>query len=106
VSETKTVPTALRRIAAEIRSESHAGWGNELSDLADILEAAPAPSDGWRPIETAPKDGEQILTYSPFGRCSVRIWGEGDDGEMAWQPRIRGYFPTHWMPLPEPPKGR
>jgi len=43
VSETKTVPGALRRIAAEIRSESHAGWGNELIDLAEILEAAPAP---------------------------------------------------------------
>ena len=45
MSETKTVPGALRRIAAEIRSESHAGWGNELIDLAEILEAAPAPSE-------------------------------------------------------------
>ena len=57
----------------------------------------------WQPIGTAPRDGADILTSSAFGGCSVRYWGEGEDGEMAWQPRIRGVVPTHWMPLPEPP---
>lgn len=56
----------------------------------------------WQPIETAPKDGADILTYSRH-HMSVRYWGEGEDGEMAWQPRIRGEFPTHWIPLPAPP---
>ena len=58
----------------------------------------------WQPIETAPKDGTDILTYAKFGGISVRYWGEGDDEGMAWQPRIRGCFPTHWMPLPNPPE--
>ena len=57
----------------------------------------------WRPIETAPKDGTDILTIYRK-QCSVRYWGEGEDGENAWQPRIRGVFPTHWMPLPAPPE--
>lgn len=58
----------------------------------------------WENIETAPKDGTEILTYSKFGGCSVRFWGEGEDGDEAWQPRIRGCFPDSWMTLPDPPK--
>ena len=59
----------------------------------------------WKPIETAPKDGTDILTFDErSGDRSVRYWGEGEDGDMAWQPRIRGCFPTHWMYLPPPLK--
>jgi hypothetical protein len=54
----------------------------------------------WQPIKTAPKDSTEILTCHNGEGMSVRYWGEGDDGDMAWQPRIRGVFPTHWMPLP------
>jgi len=54
-------------------------------------------------IESAPKDGSEILTYHGSG-FSVRYWGEGDDGDDAWQPRIRGCFPTHWQPLPDKPQ--
>jgi len=60
----------------------------------------------WQPIETAPKDGAWLLLYwvtmpitlYPF--CA--FW---DDG--WWHPSFRDYgevFPTHWMPLPEPPR--
>lgn len=66
----------------------------------------------WRPIETAPKDGTWVL-----------VCGNGWDVQMAWfalNRRInKAYWknslewddydladkhPTHWMPLPEPPK--
>lgn len=57
----------------------------------------------WQPIETAPKDGTEILTCDNGCGYSVRYWGEGEDEGMAWLPRIRGVFPTHWMPLPEAP---
>jgi hypothetical protein len=57
----------------------------------------------WQPIETAPKDGTEILVYHNEC-CSVREWGKNDDGDEIWLPRIRGFFPTHWMPLPNPPK--
>lgn len=56
----------------------------------------------WQLMKTAPKDGVSILTTNGLN-ASVRYWGEGEDGDDAWQPRIRGIFPTHWMPLPPDP---
>jgi len=53
----------------------------------------------WQKIATAPKDETDILTIDQYGTCSVRCWGEGEDGENAWQPRIRGCFPQYWLPL-------
>lgn len=58
----------------------------------------------WQPIETAPKDGTEILTCDKGLGFSVRYWGENEDGDNVWLPRIRGVFPTHWMPLPSPPE--
>jgi hypothetical protein len=58
------------------------------------------PTQGWQPIETAPKDGENIIvsdgTYTNVG------WWEFYNPEPSWG----GYIlePTHWMKLPEPPK--
>jgi hypothetical protein len=51
----------------------------------------------WKPIETALKDGTDILTSTKEGSCSVRYWGENDDGDEVWLPRIRGEFPEFWM---------
>ena len=58
----------------------------------------------WNDIETAPKDGTHILTVcAEYSSYSVRSWEEGEDEEMAWLPRIRGIFPSHWMELPPLP---
>src|SRR5690606_8002153 len=59
---------------------------NEKSKLArlicDAFSAAPTPpvDDGWRPIETAPKDG-------------TRFWGKiGDDAiAMLWHPKFNAF---------------
>ena len=65
-------------------------------------------TDKWQPIETAPTDGRMILATPCFGtskqpyliwwavgrRCNK--WRFGDKPITA--------KPTHWMPLPEPPK--
>lgn len=50
----------------------------------------------WQPIETAP-EGERVLTYfsdGDFLLCFAAEW-KRDEGDDVW--------PTHWMPLPEPP---
>jgi len=75
----------------------------------------------WQPIETAPKDGTWILVCG--GRTedeevtrthAVAQWTDDLNGrktkwhwQFAWYDG--GYYgfyenPTHWMPLPEPPK--
>lgn len=63
----------------------------------------------WQPIETAPKDGQSLLVWCPIrnrgGRATVAYW---DD---YWSLTHPGGWaedddcdPTHWMPLPAPPK--
>lgn len=81
--------------------------------LKDILQGyrklwnAKAPereySLGWQPIETAPKDGTEILLFSitDIGLCYWR-----DDNVMTgWTWGLGKAFrlPSHWMPLPAKP---
>ena len=60
----------------------------------------------WQPIETAPKDETSLLLFLP-GKGIIEGWyfsspKEIDDG---WETIIGSIGePTHWMPLPEPPK--
>ena len=70
------------------------------ADLIEKLSAAPPASVGWQPIETAPRDGTEILVavrgrviLTAFDTC-YRTWPEA-----YWQEF------THWMPLPTPPEG-
>lgn len=69
----------------------------------------------WHSIETAPKDGTivDLWVAGPHnaGNRQPDCWFSdaewwcdfGDQGEQ--QPGIYiGDVPTHWMPLPEPPK--
>ena len=77
--------------------------------LRSELAAAPptAQAEGWRPIETAPKDCQAILvTEGRFCHCvewnEEFDWWAVDDNKLG-PFRLRGSSPTHWMPLPPPP---
>ena len=69
------------------------------------LEAAERAA--WQPIETAPKDGTEVLliisAYNDPSRGRAYViarweWGGWiDDEEISIHP------PTHWRPLPQPP---
>jgi len=57
----------------------------------------------WQPIETAPKDN-LIIGYDPVKENPIQVMkydygGWGDAVYQEWSAE-----PTHWMPLPEPPK--
>jgi hypothetical protein len=65
----------------------------------------------WQPIETAPKDGTTIDVCNRWGDRSAdvawvdgkwRYWGVDGFGSPGWV--SLDLSPTHWMPLPEPPK--
>jgi len=68
---------------------------------------------GWQPIETAPKDGTEILgyrkeygqlivRYCATGRCMVEgiVWDWWNDNK-GW---LREKPPTHWHALPDDPE--
>jgi hypothetical protein len=78
----------------------------------------------WQPIDTAPKDGTKILAYhkcdylystgerKTFECIEIVRWGEvmqWDNPEDEYDWMTGSNFdeqinPTHWMPLPKPPK--
>lgn len=103
-----------------------------LREAAALLATPPASTDramgaeGWRLIETAPKDGRTILLGAPNrigkwrtmrGQWYSRSVIDGefenpDDCEEGWYetavepdetPNCWRTTPTHWQPLPTPP---
>lgn len=69
--------------------------------------------NNWKPIETAPKDGREILLWlpAPYSRVEkahwFEIWGNWQSCDFI-EPTdeycgIGSELPTHWQPLPEPP---
>lgn len=60
----------------------------------------------WQPIETAPKDGTEILIYSEIEgvRSSYFEHGMWQKGSWFSKPEERERAkPKKWMPLPKPP---
>jgi len=62
----------------------------------------------WQPIETAPKDGRRILVYRPgkhkYSTVDIDFWQVNRAPLNCWWHSPSDGQPTHWMPLPEPPK--
>ena len=97
-----------------------------LIQIDAAIAALQAEPQGWRPIETAPKDGRSMLLGYPnragkwrtvrgqwFSDAEIaETWEE--EGAEGWYetsvecedlPNCWSIEPTHWMPLPAtPPK--
>lgn len=82
---------------------------------ADRIAAFTAPfridDDGWRSMDSAPKDGTRILAYSPKcpHACKIKVtwWRSLEDqaGYVGWGEFNTQYWPaTHWQPLPAEPR--
>jgi hypothetical protein len=108
VGEVKRLRAALRRISHAPHGKVYCADGHEEAVLIAraALEGERAVT-GWQPIDTAPKTKKRILAiknktikivvYYPF----LKEWGYPQEwgGDGTWKP-------THWMPLPAPPKAR
>lgn len=57
--------------------------------------------DEWHAIETAPKDRVILAGYFKDGKfkADLTYWNNGHWWQMTQN------IPTHWRPLPTPPKG-
>lgn len=72
-------------------------------------------SNQWQPIETAPRDGTQILGFAEWEGMIVCNWLDCSEiweqsPKYAWAKNYdtvdmsyETFDPTHWMPLPLPP---
>jgi hypothetical protein len=99
--------------ASESRELAYTKWNNRarivIAKKETPYDNQPLPaSNGWKPIETAPKDGTEILGY--FGGLDVIYWRENKS-----YPKLSSWChhcditlinpkPTHWMPLPAAPR--
>lgn len=77
----------------------------ELSELerrkmAEAGRQSIACTNGWRPIETAPKDGREILAWNHGVICICRL---DEDGHWVRADGLIAMKITHWQPLPAPP---
>lgn len=119
---------ALNSSEAPTLSPSEASAGNLPPDepvpSGDAASAPPCKSE-WRPIESAPRDGTDILVYfAPItGRITgawkvswENLYGERtpEDGSWCVDDNKHGPYPlrgycagdaTHWQPLPASPLG-
>lgn len=81
-------------------------------DWIDLLERAltALKAQGWQPISTAPRDERLIVlrigNERPF--VGYHVFDEDETGKRsAWMDADESfleYKPTHWMPLPQPPR--
>lgn len=68
-------------------------------------------NQGWKPIETAPKDGTSFDIWVKSTKnpdYGVRMTGVCFSGSVIWGRCVPnssfGQYASHWMPLPQPPK--
>lgn len=127
MTQTKTLEFFRKRV--EIVNKYYAyGDQNDVNnqlleianDLLDALQESEKANE-WRDIESAPKDGTFILGYDKQRDAPAVItwrkpefkWKHLEYGSTEQAPEKTwiveadeefGFIPTHWMPLPLPPK--
>ena len=105
-------PTAFEDTSEHVKRVSEIAWanGHYMATVTNLK------SQQWQPIETAPKDGYNVLLCDVRGRIhigSFRTDLNDEDGEPLWLANDHNDYScglastpisaTHWMPLPAPP---
>ena len=81
--------------------------------LARAAIAVVREREGWQPIETAPKDGTEVLLAGVCVKPSIDAglptvvkahWTAFNGGGWVWHGAASHF--THWRPLPAPPEAR
>jgi hypothetical protein len=122
-----TVPTPGGRwqTADEAEAARAAHWdgcwearGHHECAIARLRATVGRSIEGWRPIESAPKDGGRVMLTGERGWIVLASWSEDaafpecehrpgwqvSECDDCWYSRsLEPAEPTHWMPLPSAP---
>ena len=80
--------------------------------MTDDLRTSNCPTCGqtdmrWQPIETAPKDGTEVLMFCAPDEMVTALWSYSHWSLVQCGSYADDSYlfsdPTHWMPLPAPP---
>lgn len=92
---------------------AHRAHTTAESERDELLREKERPGAGWRPIETAPKDGTTFLAYQAEEGVDFFHWqdfGADSTAPKGWRDSFIHVYPEgsengpkHWMPLPVPP---
>jgi hypothetical protein len=97
------------KIESELRTYMR-GVAHGLRMAQKVVEGASV--NNWRPIETAPKDGSDIILCWQDGIAAPRFAvGHNLGAGRRWQTthewlHNKESWPTHWTPLPAPPESK
>ena len=93
---------AIEAAAKALNSWTYQGQEERAATIA--LTAALPHMTGWRPIETAPKDGTRFLFSTATGFRGLGFFINGAAfAADSWRGE-RDTTPISWMPLPAPPE--
>lgn len=102
----------LQELSNNLRSADYLIDADIARDARDEIERLRAASQ-WQSIETAPKDGTEVIVYRRDAGAFTAHYispydvGVSDDDEPSWftvcGEDLTGDLPTHWQPLPSPP---
>lgn len=120
ITVSKTTVPRLHAVGGAVNNVEHVRVLEEMSNWVGTLRAehaaltaaiAALKATEWQPIESAPKDGSDfyVLAHQVFGENAYQTHGIGYWHASKKEPTCRDsvcdeFSPTHWMPLPQPPK--
>jgi hypothetical protein len=94
-------------VTTSIDASKHPTIGYLVSEL---IQEATKPKEQWQPIETAPKNGTDVLVFAS-GSIYTAYWNMEYNAWMAHNTKnglpsfiSLKYGVTHWMPLPDTPE--
>jgi hypothetical protein len=102
IQQSSAVEPTCSACGLPIEDMSYIGWNGHSYHNNHVPRHE--PPQAWLPIETAPRDGGDVLLYEGFEPVVCQGWFDKDGEE--WRPTKGSFFraPTHWMPLPKPPE--
>jgi hypothetical protein len=105
---TPEITPTLERVARAV-SLAHTGLEVWLEGFIDHAQAAIDAAQEWQPIESAPIDACVMVSFYEFDdptQNQIIAFAQSSDGDNWYEEESHSliWTPTHWMPIPEPPK--